>query len=73
MADTGPTPFDLLDSVTEVRVKNNNVWMGVLRIALEHAPGETIPLIRTIIQNDRVISDLMVSMADAAENTHKAL
>jgi hypothetical protein len=48
----------IIDNIEKVRSKNNVNWMDVLRLALCHAPDETIKLMKNINHKDKKISNL---------------
>lgn len=52
----------IIDKIEKVRTKNNVNWMDVLRVALKHAPDETIRLMKNINQKDKKISNLFNSI-----------
>ena len=52
----------IIDNIEKVRSKNNVNWMDVLRLALRHAPDETIKLMKNINQKDKKISNLFNSI-----------
>lgn len=54
--------FDIIDKIEKIRSKNNVNWMDVLRVALNHAPDETIKLMKNINQKDKKISNLFNSI-----------
>ena len=45
-----------MDYIQAVRAGNNEHWLGILRIALEHAPEQTKALLKAIRTNDLLIS-----------------
>lgn len=45
-----------LTAIKDVRAKNNDLWMEILRIALEARPQETKNVLRQIKNNDKEIS-----------------
>lgn len=47
-----------IDRIQEIRARNNSLWMGLLRLAVQHAPAEAKALLREITQNDREVSKL---------------
>lgn len=69
MAVNGRSEDDMLDNVTEIRVRNNDLWMGILAIALKADPGHTKELIRAIAKNDAAITLEMNGIADASNDT----
>ena len=52
----------IIDKIEKTRTKNNVNWMNVLRVALKHAPDETIKLMKTINSKDKKISNLFESI-----------
>ena len=52
----------IINKIEKVRSKNNVNWMDVLRVALKHAPDETIKLMREINRKDKKISNLFNSI-----------
>jgi hypothetical protein len=51
-----------ISQIEDVRRDNNKLWMDILRIAMELAPGRTKDVIRKINENDKKISDLLGKM-----------
>ena len=47
-----------IDKIEKARKQNNVNWMDVLRIALRHAPKETIILMNKINKRDQIITNL---------------
>ena len=47
---------DLIELITTIRARNNKCWMGLLRLAVKHAPKEAKELLRKIQENDLAIS-----------------
>ena len=54
--------LQIIDKIEKVRSKNNVNWMDVLRIALKHAPNQTIKLMKNINHKDKKISNLFNSI-----------
>ncbi len=52
----------IINKSEKVRSKNNINWMNVLRVALKHAPDETIKLMKNINLKDKKISNLFNSI-----------
>ena len=50
--------FKALDKIENERKQNNVNWMDVLRIALKHAPDETIKLMKKINRKDQTLTNL---------------
>lgn len=53
------TDDEIIDAIRDVRARNNINWMGILKIALQHAPGETKTLLLAINEEDRAVSDFV--------------
>jgi hypothetical protein len=49
----------LLEKMKAIRARNNEHWVAILSVALEHAPAETKELLRQIDDNDRQINSLL--------------
>ena len=54
--------LNIINKIEKVRSKNNVNWMDVLRLALKHAPEETIKLMKEINKKDKKISNLFNSI-----------
>ena len=54
--------LNIINKIEKVRSRNNVNWMDVLRVALKHAPEETIKLMKEINRKDRKISNLFNSI-----------
>jgi hypothetical protein len=67
MARNGRTNKDMLESITEIRVRNNDLWMRIMAIALEADPDSTKALIREIAINDSEVTVAMRGIADGAD------
>tara|TARA_B100001758_G_C17789959_1_gene294196 strand:- start:291 stop:488 length:198 start_codon:yes stop_codon:yes gene_type:complete len=52
----------VIDRIEKVRSKNNINWMDVLRLAMKHAPEDTIKLMKKINNKDKKISNLFSSL-----------
>lgn len=52
------TDNEIIDEIQAVRIKNNQLWMDILRAAMSSAPVETKDIMKQIRQNDLRISDL---------------
>lgn len=69
MAINGRSEEDMLDHVTEIRVRNNDLWMGILAIALKADPEHTKELMKAIAKNDADITMEMMGIADAPKDS----
>ena len=47
-----------IDQIEKVRSKNNINWMDIIRLAVNHAPNETLKVIKKINNQDKKISKL---------------
>ena len=55
---------NLLDQIQEIRARNNNNWMGVMRLAFKHAPMEARALMRRITEADQEVSELTKQLGE---------
>lgn len=46
----------ILSNITEIRAKNNFLWMSILALAIEARPKKAKKLVREITENDRKVS-----------------
>lgn len=53
----------LFRQVTDLRANNNVLWMKLAELALKHAPKEAKAAMRTINENDRMISGIWERLA----------
>lgn len=58
---------NLIDQITEIRVKNNKNWMSILRLAFKHAPKEAEKLMSNITKCDEEISKLSTKLGRIKE------
>jgi hypothetical protein len=48
-----------LESISRIRVRNNDNWMAIVELALKYAPAEEInPLIESIATHDAAVNRL---------------
>lgn len=67
MAVNGRSEEDMLDSVKQIRVRNNDLWMGILAIAFKADPEGTKELMKAIAMNDAAITAEMLELSDAED------
>tara|TARA_Y200000002_G_C22588217_1_gene623964 strand:+ start:436 stop:633 length:198 start_codon:yes stop_codon:yes gene_type:complete len=48
----------IIDQIQNVRGKNNQNWMDILRLAFKHAPKEASLILKEIYKEDKKISSL---------------
>ena len=53
----------IINQITSIRAKNNLHWMGLLRLAIKHAPEEARRLLKDITKNDKDISKLTTRLS----------
>jgi len=58
------TDLEIIDAVEEVRKRNNNNWMNVLRLAFKENPKEARKLFYAINDLDGEISALLKKLAE---------
>lgn len=68
MVGNGRSEEDLLDHITAIRVRNNDLWMGILSIALQADPVNTKRLMRTISKNDALIASELQAISHAPDD-----
>ena len=59
MAKKKPPQAETIKAITEVRARNNVLWMGLLQLAMEAAPKRAKILVTEITKNDKSISKLI--------------
>ena len=47
-----------IDEIQEIRTKNNELWMDILRLAFKTKPEEAKEIMKQITENDKKISDI---------------
>jgi hypothetical protein len=48
----------IIDKISEIRRKNNENWMAILRLAFEKSPVEAKLIFKQIAENDQKINEL---------------
>ena len=56
-----------LEEIRKIRLRNNDLWMLVLDIALKHAPDETKKLLAKIRLHDMMVSQYIGDIISADE------
>lgn len=46
-----------LEEIKKIRVRNNDLWLELVDIALKHAPVDAKRILAQISTNDRLVSD----------------
>lgn len=57
-------PNEVINDIQKVRTKNNELWMQLLRIAMQNDPEQTKHIMKKIRSNDLKISNLTGELAD---------
>lgn len=57
-------PNEVINDIQKVRTKNNELWMQLLRIAMQNDPEQTKRIMKKIRNNDLKISSLTGELAD---------
>lgn len=61
--------MDELEIIRNIRLKNNDLWMSILEIALRNAPDKTKVVLAQIRINDALITEQITSIiGDIYEN-----
>lgn len=55
---------DLIDQIREIRARNNDRWVDLVRLALEARPDEAKAILRDIKANDAAISCLVEELSE---------
>ena len=50
--------LEIINSIQDIRSKNNVNWMDLLKLAFKHAPNEAAEIMQNIYNKDEEISDL---------------
>jgi hypothetical protein len=50
--------LEIINSIQEIRSKNNVNWMDLLRLAFKHSPTEAAEIMQNIYNKDEEISEL---------------
>jgi hypothetical protein len=53
-----------LQQIKDIRIRNNDLWLGLLELALWHSPKEAKKLLKQIRENDLEVSRLTGIIAD---------
>ena len=53
-----------LQEIRQIRVKNNDLWLSILEIALRRAPDETKEVLNEIRLNDMMITEIVGEIID---------
>lgn len=64
--DRHPTTTVAEDQLNEIRImraQNNDLWMKIVALALEHAPDKTKAVMREIEMRDRCITSIWGALA----------
>jgi len=59
-----PSEIFLVTEIEQIRAENNMLWMDLLRLAMQHSPGEAKEILRAIRKNDEKISACFKEIAD---------
>jgi hypothetical protein len=61
----------IIDTISQIRVSNNELWMNILKIAARHAPDETARLFKAICLNDAEITGMGQQLVDELRHIQK--
>lgn len=53
-----------IKEISKIRVKNNDLWMQILEIALRSAPDATKAVLAQIKRNDTAVTELVAEIID---------
>lgn len=54
----------IIDQIQNVRTKNNQNWMDILRVAFKYAPEEASKILKEIYKEDKKISALAKKLTE---------
>ena len=54
----------LAEEIVHVQAQNNEYMIGLLKLALKHAPEETKALLRRINKNNKIMGDFFTRIAN---------
>ena len=58
-------PNYIINLIKEVRAKNNDCWMDILKLAFAYAPNQAKEIFKNITENDAEINKLSKELSDA--------
>ena len=56
--------LEIIDEIEKIRTRNNVNWMNILRLAIRHAPDESIELLKNVNCEDERISELFNNISE---------
>jgi hypothetical protein len=56
--------IDIICKISEIRNKNNECWMSILKVAFKYAPEEAKKIFQKITKNDRKINELSKELCE---------
>jgi hypothetical protein len=59
------TDWDLIDDISKIRVKNNENWMKILKLAFQYAPNEAKKIMQNITECDIEINKLSKQLGES--------
>ena len=54
----------LINKIQQIRSKNNNNWMDILRLGFKHNPKKAALIMKKIYEDDKKISSLVKKLHD---------
>lgn len=70
MADKGRAIKDILNDMRNIRATNNDLWMMLVRLAIETAPEAAKSIIQSIQHQDQKIANLWQEIANVPDDTN---
>ena len=55
---------EIIDEIEKIRTRSNVNWMNILRLAIRHAPDESIELLKNVNCEDERISELFNNISE---------
>jgi hypothetical protein len=50
------TSDEIIEKISDIRVRNNRLWMELLKIAMQADPVRAKPILRDITHNDHAVT-----------------
>lgn len=58
---------DQIDEVERIRMRNNHLWINLMRLALKYAPGQAKCILSEINHNDAAVTALLKEVASSED------
>jgi thioredoxin-like negative regulator of GroEL len=65
-AGTATGDAELLEQIRQIRARNNDLWMGLVGLALRYGGEEARAMLRGIVENDRKVAAATETLSQRA-------